>query len=151
MDGTAKRELQGYKRKLAYGNEKVSLKVAPWEDKDEQEHRLISDLIKKTQKQIDDIETNKIQGSRFSYKNSIITRSRKGLSTSQGFETKKSFETQKMLVLIEAKTYSGSAFGVEEGDAVFFSKRLVIFINCRGRRSRNQYIPNYSDKRDDIK
>ena len=44
-----------------------------------------------------------------------------GLSTSQGFETKKSFETQKMLVLIEAKTYSGSAFGVnEEGSIELF-------------------------------
>ena len=33
------KELQGYKRKLAYGRDPVSLKVAPWEDKDEQEHR----------------------------------------------------------------------------------------------------------------
>lgn len=33
------KELQGYRRKLAYGRDPVSLKVAPWEDKDEQEHR----------------------------------------------------------------------------------------------------------------
>ena len=75
-----------------------------------------------------------------------------GLSTSQDFETKRSFETQKMLVLIEAKTYSGSAFGVnEEGDAVFFNKRLVDRINLQaGDEGEAHCIPNYSDKRDDI-
>ena len=45
---------------------------------------------------------------------------------SQGFETRDKFETAEMAVLIEATTYSGSGFGVnEEGDAVFFSKRLM--------------------------
>ena len=36
----AERELQGYKRKLAYGNEKVSLPQAPWEEADESKDRV---------------------------------------------------------------------------------------------------------------
>jgi hypothetical protein len=31
----AQKEMQGYRRKLAYGREVVSLKVAPWEDDNE--------------------------------------------------------------------------------------------------------------------
>lgn len=33
------KEWQGYRRKLAYGKQEVSLKEAPWEKEDEQEHR----------------------------------------------------------------------------------------------------------------
>ena len=33
------KEINGHKRKLAYGKQEVSLKEAPWEKKDEQEHR----------------------------------------------------------------------------------------------------------------
>ena len=33
------KELNGHKRKLAYKKHEVSLKTAPWEDEDEQEHR----------------------------------------------------------------------------------------------------------------
>ncbi len=33
------KEMNGHKRKLAYKKHEVSLKVAPWEKKDEQEHR----------------------------------------------------------------------------------------------------------------
>ena len=31
----AQKEMQGYKRKLAYGKEVVTLKVAPWEKKED--------------------------------------------------------------------------------------------------------------------
>ena len=45
---------------------------------------------------------------------------------SQSFETRDRFETEEMPVLIEARTYSGSGFGVnEDGDGVFFSKRMM--------------------------
>ena len=33
------KEMNGHKRRLANRKNKVSLKVAPWEKKDEQEHR----------------------------------------------------------------------------------------------------------------
>ena len=33
------KELNGHKRKLAYKKHEVSLKTAPWEEEDEQEHR----------------------------------------------------------------------------------------------------------------
>jgi len=35
----SQKEWQGYKRKLAYGKQEVSLKEAPWEKKDESKDR----------------------------------------------------------------------------------------------------------------
>lgn len=71
---------------------------------------------------------------------------------SQSFETKTWFETEEMPVLIEATTYSGSGFGVnEEGDAVFFSKRLMEKVELKeGDEVMAHCIPNYADKRYDI-
>jgi hypothetical protein len=71
---------------------------------------------------------------------------------SQGFETKNKFETAEMVVLIEATTYSGSGFGVnDDGDAVFFSKRLMDKVDLEeGDEVIAHCIPNYADKRDDI-
>jgi hypothetical protein len=71
---------------------------------------------------------------------------------SQSFETRDRFETEEMPVLIEARTYSGSGFGVnEDGDAVFFSKRLMETMDLwSGAEVMAHCIPNYADKRDDI-
>ena len=71
---------------------------------------------------------------------------------SQGFETKTRFESEEMVVLIEATTYSGSGFGVnEDGDAVFFSKRLMDKVELEeGDEVVAHCIPNYVDKREDI-
>ena len=71
---------------------------------------------------------------------------------SQSFETRDRFETEEMAVLIEATTYAGSGFGVnEEGDAVFFSKRLMDKVELEeGDEVLAHCIPNYADKREDI-
>ena len=68
----------------------------------------------------------------------------------QTFETKSKFRTKPMKVLIETYSYSGSAFGVNEnGDLVFFSKRLVSAVRLdEGDIVSAHCIPNYSDKRD---
>jgi len=41
-------------------------------------------------------------------------------------DMRKAFETNKMRVMIESVSYTGSAFGSnEDGDSVFFNQRLV--------------------------
>ena len=71
---------------------------------------------------------------------------------SQGFETKIRFESQEMVVLMEATTYSGSGFGInEDGDAVFFSQRLMEKMDLVvGDEILAHCVPNYADKREDI-
>ena len=71
---------------------------------------------------------------------------------SQIFDTKKKFHSEQMEVLIEELTYSDSAFGSnEEGDGVFFNKRIVDAMDIEvGDEVTAHCIPNYSDKRDDI-
>ena len=71
---------------------------------------------------------------------------------SQIFETRKKFQSEQMEVLIEELTYSDSAFGSnEEGDGVFFNKRIVDSMDIEvGDEVTAHCIPNYSDKRDDI-
>jgi hypothetical protein len=95
-----------------------------------------------------------IRGSRVYFSNSTITKrnTNKENYMSQGFETKTRFESEEMVVLIEATTYSGSGFGVnEDGDAVFFSKRLMDKVELEeGDEVVAHCIPNYVDKRDDI-
>ena len=48
----AQKELQGYKRKLAYGRQTVSLKVAPWEKKDESDRDNGSGTSERTEKKV---------------------------------------------------------------------------------------------------
>ena len=62
------------------------------------------------------------------------------------------FKTEEMGVLVEGKTYSGSAFGVnDEGEAVFFNSRLVNKMELEeGDEIVAHCIPNYIDKRDEI-
>lgn len=62
------------------------------------------------------------------------------------------FKTESMGVLVEGKTYSGSAFGVnDEGEAVFFNSRIVERMELEeGDEIVAHCIPNYVDKRDEI-
>lgn len=49
----AQKELQGYKRKLAYGRQTVSLKVAPWEEnKDESNRDSAGRIDKRTEEKV---------------------------------------------------------------------------------------------------
>jgi hypothetical protein len=62
------------------------------------------------------------------------------------------FKTEKMAVIIEGLTYSGSAFGVnDEGEAVFFNSRIVDKMSLgEGIQVEAHCIPNYPDKRDEV-
>ena len=64
-------------------------------------------------------------------------------------ETNTSFETNKMRVMIEGLTYTGSAFGSNEaGDSVFFNQRLVERVSLDvGDIVEAHTIANYEDKR----
>ena len=66
-------------------------------------------------------------------------------------ETNKAFETNKMRVMIEGLTHTGSAFGTNEaGDTVFFNQRLVEKVELEiGDIVEAYAIPNYEDKRDE--
>lgn len=66
-------------------------------------------------------------------------------------ETNKAFETNKMRVMIEGLTHTGSAFGSNEaGDTVFFNQRLVEKVALEiGDIVEAYAIPNYEDKRDE--
>lgn len=66
-------------------------------------------------------------------------------------EFKKAFETQKMHVMIESASYTGSAFGSnEQGASVFFNQRLVEKVSIDiGDIVEAYVIPNYEDKRDE--
>ncbi len=64
-------------------------------------------------------------------------------------ETNTAFETNKMQVMIEGLTYTGSAFGSNEaGDTVFFNQRLVERVSLEvGDIVEAHAIANYEDKR----
>ena len=64
-------------------------------------------------------------------------------------ETNTAFETNKMQVMIEGMTYTGSAFGSNEaGDTVFFNQRLVERVSLEvGDIVEAHAIANYEDKR----
>jgi len=64
-------------------------------------------------------------------------------------EFNKGFETQKMHVMIESASYTGSAFGSnEQGASVFFNQRLVEKVSIDiGDIVEAYVIPNYEDKR----
>jgi len=66
-------------------------------------------------------------------------------------ETNTAFETNKMQVMIEGLTYTGSAFGSNEaGDTVFFNQRLVERVSLEvGDIVEAHAIANYEDKRAD--
>ena len=66
-------------------------------------------------------------------------------------ETNTTFETNKMRVMIEGLTYTGSAFGSNEaGDTVFFNQRLVERVSLEvGDIVEAHAIANYEDKRSD--
>ena len=66
-------------------------------------------------------------------------------------ETNTTFETNKMRVMIEGLTYTGSAFGSNEaGDTVFFNQRLVERVSLEvGDIVEAHAIANYEDKRAD--
>lgn len=55
-------------------------------------------------------------------------------------------------VIVEEKTYSGSAFGVtQEGDGVFFNTRIVQAVGLdAGALVKAYLVPNFPDKRDNI-
>ena len=64
-------------------------------------------------------------------------------------DMRKAFETNKMRVMIESVSYTGSAFGSnEDGDSVFFNQRLVEKVELEmGDIVEAHAIPNYEDKR----
>ena len=64
-------------------------------------------------------------------------------------ETNTAFETNKMQVMIEGLTYTGSAFGANEaGEVVFFNQRLVERVSLDvGDIVEAHTIANYEDKR----
>ena len=64
-------------------------------------------------------------------------------------DTNTTFETNKMRVMIEGLTYTGSAFGSNEaGDTVFFNQRLVERVSLEvGDIVEAHAIANYEDKR----
>jgi len=64
-------------------------------------------------------------------------------------EMNRTFETNKMRVMIESLSYTGSAFGSNEaGEQVFFNQRLVERVSMdMGDIVDAHVIPNYEDKR----
>jgi hypothetical protein len=62
------------------------------------------------------------------------------------------FHAEKMFVLIECLTYSGSAFGVnEKGEGVFFNARIIKKMKLSAGDMVNSHcLPNYPDKRIEV-